>query len=134
MATFDALEPDPGPLFSAATNISFPALDIPPIVDTLPPTITLVSPAPGTLISRSTPFVVDVTDDFLSGTFACLFMRSRESRVYEIAWDGEEFADLYAVGSTRASITNGWRFTLRREGGWPGAPTFTVRAFDGNLV
>lgn len=133
MADFVAYELHGGREIAAAGGITFLAVESPGRMDSAPPTVTLVSPAPGTLISRSTPFVIDVTDD-AEGVFACLFMRSRESRVYEVAWDGDAFSDLYARASARASVSGGWRFTLRREGGWPGAPAFTVRALDGNLV
>lgn len=133
MADFDAIERWGYPEIALAANTDFDAVEAPGLFDTLAPTVTLVSPAPGTLIARSTPFVVDVQDEN-AGVFAALFVKVATSRLYEVAHDGEAFSYLYQAGSTRAAISGGYRFTLRREGGWPGAPTFTVRAFDGNMT
>jgi len=129
MANFSADIPTGAPVIAGATNIAFSAVVSPPIVDALPPTITLVSPSPGTKIARNTPFVVDVTDNFGS-PFVAIWVRCAGTRVYEVAWDGSGWSELYSIGSSLV----GNRYTLRREGGWPGAPTITIRAFDGNMV
>lgn len=133
MADFTANELDGELEIGTADGTSFLAVESPGLFDTLAPTVALVSPAPGTLIARNTPFVVDVQDEN-AGVFAALFVKVATSRLYEVAHDGEGFSYLYQAGSTRDVISGGYRFTLRRDGGWPGAPTFTVRAFDGNMV
>ncbi len=103
----------------------------PPVVNPAP-VITLVSPAPGTQISRITPFVVDITD---TAAFGYLVMVQMESgQVHEVAHDGTVFSSLYSAGSTVDAVSGGYRVTLRRQGGWVSAPTFTVRAYDGNIV
>lgn len=92
-----------------------------------PPVVTLVSPAQGN-VDPSTPIVVDVTD---VGGFHSIIVTARLplSARNEVVYDGV-FDDVYG-GSTRAAITNGFRFTIRRNGGWPpGAVDLKVRAVD----
>jgi hypothetical protein len=96
--------------------------------DTTAPTVTLVSPADGSTITR-TPIVVDVTD---ASTFAALFVwvTYNDGRAPDLVHDGESFQVPFAGNSTRVSISGGYRYTLRRAGGWPAAPTVHVLPVD----
>lgn len=112
---------------SATTSSAYTLSDPPAPPDATEPTVALVSPAEDSEITRTTPVVVDVTD---AGGLAAVFVWvTYEGRAPDIVHDSESFADLFA-SSTRASITNGYRYTLRRTGGWPAAPTVRVRPVD----
>ena len=49
----------------------------------------------------------------------------------DMVHNSDRFGSAYQ-GSTnvRSNITNGYRFTLLRDGGWPGTPAITVHAVD----
>lgn len=96
--------------------------------DTTAPDVALVTPADGSAIARSAPLVIDVTDasDFAS-IFAWVVYPNGNT---EVAYDGEAFTAAFAGSSTRVSISGGYRYTLRRAGGWPAAPTIRVRPVD----
>lgn len=50
----------------------------------------------------------------------------------EVIHDGDTFVDPYQT-SVRIAIPGGWRFQVRRSGGWVAPPTFRVRAYDTSL-
>lgn len=112
---------------SAAGSASYTITNPPAPPDAAAPTVALVSPADGSAIARTTPIVVDVTD---ASAFAAIFVWV----VYpngstDVVHDGEGFAAAFGT-STRAGISGGYRYTLRRAGGWPAAPTVRVRPVD----
>lgn len=94
------------------------------------PTITLVSPADlSTLAGSSTPLVVDVTDE--GGLRRAFFNLGFEGwSIRENVHDGTSFADNYSPASTRTTITNGYRYSIVRDGGWLLNPTLDVKAID----
>jgi len=93
------------------------------------PVVTFVSPAPSSTIAPTTPIVVDVTDVDTANPFTFLFVRTVDG-VQEVAWDGGAFSSNYAT-STRTAITNGFRYALRRTGGWiAGGITIRTNAID----
>jgi hypothetical protein len=48
---------------------------------------------------------------------------------WEIVHDGERFSPRFSQRvNTREAIAEGFRYTILRNGGWPGAPTITVYA------
>lgn len=51
------------------------------------------------------------------------------ARAPELAHDGDSFQNLYE-GSTRTAIAGGFRYVLRRAGGWYAAPRPLVFAVD----
>ena len=108
-----------------------PEPGIPP--DTTPPTIAVVSPVAGASIATDTAFVVDVTDAIGLG-LVVLTVEQPAGGPHEVVWLRDAFASTY-VASTRTAIANGYRFTIRRAGGWYASPTFHVEAIDlgGNL-
>jgi hypothetical protein len=91
--------------------------------DVIPPVTTVVSPA-GSVIGGSQELVVDVTD---AGGFAGIILAVEyTSGGYDVVHDGTNFSALFST-SARAVISGGFRYTLRRVGGWSEA--FTLRSF-----
>lgn len=95
-----------------------------------PPVVSNVSPSEATQLERGTPLSFDVTDD--SGAFRRIILKVQFAGMptREFAHDGDTFAPMYLAGSTRETITGGYRYTLVRAGGWPAAPTITPYAID----
>lgn len=113
---------------SATTSSTYTLSDPPAPADPTAPEVELVSPAADSAITRSTPIVIDVTD---ASAFAAIFVWV----VYlngdeEVAHNGTTFAARYAHGSLRTDIAGGFRYTLRRAGGWPLAPTVRILPVD----
>jgi len=108
----------------------------PPAPDTTPPTVTYVSPTPGAQLDVDGSVVVDVTDNLDRLARAIFALAIAETGVTELVHDGTAFTARYVAGSTRSAIADGYRFELRRTGGWPDG-SITVRVFasdlDGNL-
>lgn len=99
----------------------------PPLTETTPPAVTVVSPAAGTVVLSSTPLVVDVVDIHLK---SCIItVRFAGTNAPEVAFDGTGFTEGYRA-SELAVITNGTRFTLRRAAGWTAPPVVRVYAAD----
>ncbi len=98
-----------------------------PPPDTTDPTISNVSPTPGTAIARTAPLTFDVTDAGLGRVLVCAVFAGGG---YEVVHDGDSFAAGYATLSTRVAITDGYRFRVRRGAGWTEAPTIRIFAFD----
>lgn len=119
-----------GPVSAAHDAEDFLAVFAPLLADQVPPTVTVVSPALGQPIPRNVAFVVDVTDNGTVGSV--LYAEFESSRLSELVWKADRFTFRYAKLSTRTAISGGYRYSLRREGGWPSAPTFGVIAWDGN--
>jgi hypothetical protein len=90
-----------------------------------PPVIAIVSPAPGAL-GLTDDIVVDVTDVDGDLTYFTTQFEFATSGIVEIAWNGSDFGGGGAffgpysglLGSTVAPITDGYRFTFTRVGGW----------------
>lgn len=95
-----------------------------------PPTVTWVSPAPGTPISPRDAIVVDIGDDVLEDLSLIIVSARFESLgLEEVVFRGEYFASAYA--ESEVSVTSSARFTLRRRGGWPGSVRIQVDVVDG---
>lgn len=95
--------------------------------DSAPPVVTVVSPSTALAIFTMTPLVFDVTDIALHRVI--LAVGYGTSGDQEVVFDGQSFTASYAR-STQAVITNGFRFTLQRRGGWTASPTLHVYAAD----
>lgn len=89
-----------------------------------PPTIENVSPPDGSAISPDATCFRDVIDVDGSVTTA-LFARFVDT--WEVIFDGVNFSPKYS-SSIRTNITNGRRFEIRRNGGWPGS--FSIGSVD----
>lgn len=93
------------------------------------PVVSNFVPAPGTPITDRTPLGFDVTDD--SGEFRRIIaLVSFSNGQTDVAFDGKSFRGAYSRYSTKASITRGFRFTIYRDGRWPGSPTLEVIPID----
>lgn len=94
------------------------------------PTITNRNPDPSIEVGPTDPISMDVvqgSEPFLDIWIAC---QMAGTTLYEVIYDGAAFAPLYAAQSSILSISGGYRFRLRRAGGWLGAPTILVKAID----
>lgn len=112
------------------------------------PTVTVVSPTPGVspgdpggfpaapAAAAETPIVLDVTDATPGFGLVVVTATFDDVDAEEVVYLGGNFRGNYITGSSQVLIADGWRLSCRRDGGWPGAPTFRVRAMDvdGNLV
>ena len=99
------------------------------------PVVTIVTSLPPA--TSSTPIVITV-----AGTASVGLRRAWLSAAFpgivgdEVIHNGDRFGAFYSGGTnTRTSITNGYQFTLLRDGGWPvGAlpltTSFNVSAVD----
>lgn len=92
-----------------------------------PPTVSVVSPALGN-ISATDSLVFDVTDS--DGFTELVVAVSFANGDYEIAHDGTSFSSKYSTNSTRAAISNGYRYTLKRFNNWHSSPTVKVFPVD----
>lgn len=98
--------------------------------DTTPPAVSNFAPATGP-IQKSTPISFDVTDD--SGNFARIMVLVEfGDGTYEVIHDGVKFATSYASKSSRKVITDGYRYTVERLGGWTSS-SMTIRAIGIDL-
>jgi hypothetical protein len=99
-----------------------------PDPDTIPPTISIVAPSVGSSIGANQPIVVDVTDD---AGVSLVVLTVEQGSAHEVVWLRDAFATSYATGSLRTAIANGYRYTIRRAGGWIASPVFHAEAVDG---
>src|SRR5688500_905362 len=96
------------------------------------PTIQNVVPALNTGIVPETVVrfdVVDADDDLFDVVLFAIFVGTGN---WEVIWDGDQFSPRYLQGSRRDAIATGFRYTLKRAGGWPETPKIRARAFDAN--
>lgn len=85
----------------------------------IPPVISNVQPAAG-VIDRNTPISFETTDELDSFKRILIMVEFPDSQIKEVAFDGEGFGPKYQnINNTQTSITNGFSFTLLRDGGWP---------------
>lgn len=82
------------------------------------PVVTFVSPLPGTPIIPSQPITVDVTDVDLDDVLTILSASFPSIGLDEVVRRGAAFTPRYAASSA-SPIANGFRYVLRRSGGWP---------------
>jgi len=90
--------------------------------------VDVVSPAQGSVLVDGEAVTVDVVSP--TGAFSAILIALRHGTGYDVVWDGAGFAPRYAALSTRSVVDCGYRFTLRRTGGWPDAPSLVVVAAD----
>lgn len=94
--------------------------------DITDPLIDNFDPPVGTPLNRNDAVSFDVTD--LNLVRAEVFV-DIGGDVF-VVHDGDRFRGNFSNYSTRSVITNGFRFTVRRNGGWIAAPAFEVHAID----
>lgn len=95
--------------------------------DGVAPTVTVVSPAEGGALTPAGSVVIDVTDaDGLAFVELTIVYPGGAT---EVAFRDGDFRRPYT--GTQAAITDGYRYTIDRDGGWPnGNPRFEVVAVD----
>jgi hypothetical protein len=102
--------------------------------DQTDPVVTVVSPVPDSTIDRNATIIFDVTDDFdIRDTIVWVEIAGRWEVIY--GGDADGFAPGY-LSSSRSVVANGYRYTIRRDGGWISSPTFRAKVFDtsGNVA
>ncbi len=93
------------------------------------PEITNRSPAPDATVYPGDTVSFDISD-----VVPLFFIEVQVDQIRrEVIHDGDEFLTPYLT-SIRIPISGGWRYQIRRTGGWIAPPTFRVRAFDTNLI
>lgn len=96
--------------------------------DQTPPVVDNFSPANGSELLSADPIFFDVTDD--SGLFRRVLVAVEQLGTTEMVHDGDSFLEPYASLSSRTSIAGGFRYRLRRSGGWVDDVTVRVFPFD----
>jgi len=91
--------------------------------DSTPPTITIISPTPGTVIGPSTPLVFRYHDETgLKRPMPCIKFKQPgdpSTYKYELIYDGVDFTPDYQGTLVVISASPPtWEFTVRRKGGW----------------
>lgn len=100
------------------------------VPDETPPTITDITPPASTVLELTQSVSFSVTDAG-NGTFARIIIAvAYTNSVEELVYDGSAFVGLYAATSSISAITDGFRFTILRSGGWLTAPTFRAFPID----
>lgn len=86
---------------------------------------------PISTISRTTPIIIEVYSTAVPLRRAWVSASYAGLLIDDMIHNSVRFGSAYQ-GSTnqRANITNGYRFTLLRDGGWPGTPQIDVHAVD----
>lgn len=96
--------------------------------DVTHPEVVNISPSPGGIILPDTYVVFDVVDETrVSDVVVYVDISGRWEVIFGGSYKG--FAPGYGLSSVVA-IAGGFRFSLRRGGGWSSRPTFSVLGFD----
>lgn len=104
----------------------------PPPPGPTPPVVGSFSPAVGSGITATTQLEFSVTDTSGDFTRIILVADFHMLGIREIIHDGYNFGPSYrGPHNLRTNITNGYRFTVLRTGGWPESPTIMPFAIDG---
>jgi hypothetical protein len=110
----------------------------PPTPDPDPPVVTFVAPTPGTTLQPGGTITVDVTDPGSGLRLTFLAIIESGTELVELVHDGSSFMPRYVGHSYRTAITDGFRYFLRRAGGWPAGMVLTLRVWSvdksGNMV
>ena len=80
----------------------------------------ILTPDSGAPQSPTDPIVFDVTDADEALTDLLISLR-HDTGIVELVHDGTAFTAFYSAGSTRTPITDGFRFSIVRVGGWTDA-------------
>lgn len=104
---------------------------VPPVIpDTTPPVVTLIEPTDGE-VEAATAVIFDVTEESVDGLCEVfVWAEFAADGSAEVIHTGDQFATRYLGLSARTAITGGFRYTVRRSGGWPSNPRIQVKAID----
>ncbi len=102
--------------------------------DTANPVVDNYSPAVGSTVNEADPIFFDVTDD--SGQFASIIVAIKQGGRTEQVHDGSTFLAPYLDLSSRSNKLGGFRYRVRRTGGWIDTVVQSVSAVDssGNVA
>jgi hypothetical protein len=93
--------------------------------------VTNVQPASLANVQPADTLSFDVTSTTgLLRIIVCIGWPVETERAPELAHDGNAFQALYIEGSTRTAVAGGFRYVLRRAGGWYAAPAPLIFAVD----
>lgn len=134
MPDINNLDYSPSPIYEVPQNeaqiqanrFDFISGDSP---DTNLPVITIVSPIIGSTILKSTSLVIDVTDNLGLLVDVSISAELTSLPAEESVYSNSTFSNAYNA-SVRVGITNGFRFTINRNVGWPSSPTVKIVAID----
>jgi len=91
--------------------------------------ISVVSPPEGSVIGRTVPLVIDVTSAIALRRVVISAVLG-DNIIEEMVHNGIDFAGPYSTNS-RSAITDGYRYTLLRVGGWRASSvTLRILAID----
>lgn len=100
------------------------------------PSVMMPTPAPGATIQPNDLISFQITDiisdPFASAGFRRILVTAHfpKTGLVEVIHNGDGFTGFYSAGSSRTPITNGYQYSIRRSGGWPDGPQFTIYAID----
>lgn len=100
------------------------------VTDITKPAVANLSPTPGTALQKTQPVSLEVTD--VGGLRRVMVVASFPGLdLEEVVHNGTSWGPRYSLApNARTAITNGYRFTVLRRGGWPAPPTLTAYAVD----
>lgn len=96
--------------------------------DVSAPTVGNYSPPAGTPVEAADPVFFDVTDN--SGLFRRVLVLVKQLQTWELVHDGDEFVTPYLAQSSRENVPGGYRYRVRRSGGWVSDVWARVFAYD----
>lgn len=100
-----------------------------PTPDTTAPVVGDYDPPANADLSPTGTISFSVTDE--SGVFCSIMITmAYPDGSWEVVHTGTAFAPRFAAGSGRSVIADGFRYTLRRAGGWHAVPTIHAFVVD----
>lgn len=97
-------------------------------MDLVPPVVDGFAPTSGSRLGQGQAVAFNVTE---AGGIRALWVTVEFPAIgaWEVVWNGSRWASGYST-SSRSSIVDGHRYTVRRNGGWPSDPVFRIQAVD----
>jgi hypothetical protein len=89
----------------------------------MPPVVGNFSPVVTSAVGLTDTIAFDVTDSVNPFRRISVLVQFPNLKIYDVAYDGSAFGNRYrSQFNSKVPITNGFRFTLLREEGWPSSP------------
>ena len=83
------------------------------------PIVFAVTPTVSSAIGKMTPVALSTTDEDDSFKRIIIVVEFPISKIKEVVFDGNGWGPMYTNAyNTQTAITNGWHFTILRDGGW----------------
>jgi hypothetical protein len=142
MATFPANLGGPaGATFNVATSkgVFAATITVPPGIvpsSPVPPTVTVIDPAPGTPLARDGLVTLEIADDLAAFRRIALWVEYAGLGRDEMIFNGIDLRPPFTRRSTLIITSGVRRFVIGPDRGWPDAPVFRALAIDedGNEV